>query len=189
MYGAKSREKGSPGQRIKHFFKNNAGSLILMGILIGYFGYQKYTLYSTDKHFIDRPAPDFTLRNLQGESVRLSELRGKYVLINFWATWCAPCRVEIPILRDLYDDLKSENFELLGVASEPESVVRKFTEDVTVNYPVLLDVDGRVASAFAVAVYPSILIVDPDGNISSITHGLNPLLKWKVRWLVTGSPF
>jgi peroxiredoxin len=97
--------------------------------------------------------------------------------------------VEIPLLRDLYDDLKSENFELLGVASEPESDVRGFLSEVPVNYPVLLDDDGRVASAYAVQVYPSILIVDPEGNITSISHGLNPLLKWKVRWMVTGNPF
>lgn len=189
MYGAKARATGPLGERIKQFFKNNVGTIILLFLLLGYIGYQRYSLYSVDKHYLDQPAPNFALPDLNGNVVHLSDLRGKYVLINFWATWCGPCRVEIPLLRDLYADLKSENFELLGIASESESVVREFTSDVAVNYPILLDEDGQIASAYAVQVYPSILIIDPEGNISSITHGINPLLKWKVKWLVTGNPF
>ena len=121
--------------------------------------------------------------------MRLSDLKGKVVLINFWATWCAPCRIEIPILKSLYAELKDHPFEILAVASEPPERVLKFLKENPVNYPVLLDLEGTVASQYKISVYPTLVFVDRAGRIEEVSHGFNPLLKWKLRYKVTGSIF
>ncbi len=187
MHGAKTGSQPS-GNRLIRFFKENAGTIILFLLLLGYVGYQRFSLYNADKDYLEQMAPDFELLDLNGKNYRLSDLRGKYVLINFWATWCAPCRVEIPLLKSLYADMPEGRFELLGVASEDATTVRQFIQNTPMNYPVLLDDKGIVANRYAVQVYPSIVIVDPDGKIIEIVHGLNPLIKWKIKWMVMGSP-
>ncbi len=179
-------------ENLSSFFKNNWGTLLIVILLLGYAAYQRIPVYLEDQKFLDRPAPDFELPLAEGGSLRLSSLRGKLVLINFWATWCAPCRIEIPLLKEMYGDLSArhgDSFEMLAVASEDPRIVRQFLRENPVNYPVLLDSRGEVARLYSVAVYPSFVFIDEKGVITELDHGMNLFLRWKVRWKVTGSPF
>lgn len=171
------------------FLKTNWGSLILFSLILGYAAYQRYPAYVNDRKYLGRPAPDFELRSVDGKRYRLSDLRGKKVLINFWATWCVPCRVEMPLLVKMYGELPKDSFEMLAVASEEEGTVRHFLEEHPVNYPVLVDDRGEAAQLYEVSIYPGFVFVDEKGNITEIDHGMNLFMRWKVRWKVTGSPF
>lgn len=112
-------------------------------------------------------APDFELSDLTGNKVSLSSLRGHVVLVNFWATWCPPCRGEIPSMDHLYQELKGEGVVLLAINVEADgpSVVPTFMQRVPFSFPVLFDVDGRVRGKFGVSKYPETFIIDPEGIV------------------------
>jgi cytochrome c biogenesis protein CcmG/thiol:disulfide interchange protein DsbE len=115
----------------------------------------------------DGAAPAFTLPDLEGRPVSLEALRGKVVAINFWATWCAPCRAEIPELARVYAARRDQCFEMLGIAEEsgsPQEVAdsaRRFG----INYPVLLDDQGRTGEAFRIPGYPRTYLIDHEGRV------------------------
>ena len=116
----------------------------------------------------ERPmAPDFELSDLNGNTVSLSSLRGKVVLVNFWATWCPPCREEIPSMDRLYQLLHSEGVELLAINVEADGpqTVPKFMQRVPFSFPVLYDGDGTVQRKFGVSKYPETFIIDAEGVI------------------------
>lgn len=108
-------------------------------------------------------APDFTLQNLDGEMVTLSELRGEVVLINFWATWCGPCRQEMPAIEARYN---RGGFQVLAVDfGETAEQVQGFLDEIGVLLPVLLDSDGAVQELYRVRGYPSTFIIDENGIV------------------------
>lgn len=121
---------------------------------------------------VNSEAPDFTLRNLDGEEVKLSELRGRPVMVNFWATWCAPCRVEIPQIVQMYRETHGDgNYEILGVAtgnSSPETV-RAFSQEFDMRFPLLHDDGNHVTNLFHVLPIPTTFFIDKDGIIRE-TH-------------------
>jgi len=118
------------------------------------------------------PAPDFSLKSDSGENLRLSELRGEVVLINFWASWCGPCRQEMPVLSELHDKYKSMGFTVLGVNVEENSdEARKLLKDMPVSFPVLFDNDSSVSKQYDVAAMPSTVLVDRNGNMRYLHKG------------------
>ena len=112
-------------------------------------------------------APDFAVPNLAGQAVRLSAYRGQVVLVNLWATWCPPCREEMPSMQKLYDRLKDRGFVLLAVSQDetgPETV-KSFVEQMKITFPVLVDPDGDVGRKFGVWGYPESFVVDREGRV------------------------
>lgn len=134
------------------------------------------------------PAPDFTLQTLDGESVSLSDYRGKLVMINFWASWCPPCNSEMPDLQSYYEQHKDEDFIILGVNyQDTPDKVQAFVEKYGVTFPILLDSDGQVANLFGVQGLPTSFFVDKQGNVlgyqpgpvtkEMLEDGITPLLQ------------
>ena len=117
-------------------------------------------------------APDFELVNLVNEIVKLSELRGKIVIINFWATWCEPCKVEMPFFEELSRNSQS-TVEILAVNfDEPPQQVEQFVNEYKLSFPVLLDPGGKVQSLYRVRGYPTTFVVDDAGSIQFHHVGL-----------------
>ena len=112
-------------------------------------------------------APDFTLENLQGEKVRLSDLRGKVVIVNFWATWCPPCRLEMPSMEALYQTFKEDDLVLLAVNVEQDGreSVDRFLQENPYSFPILFDEDAQVQNAYGVFQFPESFIIDRNGIV------------------------
>jgi len=112
------------------------------------------------------PTPGLELRELDGRGHRLADYRGKVVLVNFWATWCVPCRDEMPSIQHLKEKLAGRPFVVLAVnLDEPEARVRKFLSQMTVDFTVLLDPEKKVARAWDARILPASFIIGPDGRI------------------------
>jgi peroxiredoxin len=112
------------------------------------------------------PPPMLELKDLDGRLHRLSDYRGRVVLINFWATWCAPCRDEMPSIQELKRKLSGRPFVVLAVnLDEPESRIRNFLTQVKVDFTVLLDPERQVAKAWQARVLPASFVIGPDGRI------------------------
>ncbi|MBN2645162.1 MAG: TlpA family protein disulfide reductase [Desulfuromonadaceae bacterium] len=112
-------------------------------------------------------APDFVLQDLQGQAVRLSDLRGKVVLVHFWATWCPPCRQEMPSMEALYRVLREVGVELLAINVDKEGAraVGPFLQQHPHSFPVLLDPDAVVQKAYRVDKFPETFVVDRQGVV------------------------
>ena len=117
-------------------------------------------------------APDFTLSTTLGKSVSLSDFRGKPVVLNFWATWCPPCRAEIPHFQD--SSVKyGDSAIILGIdQGEPQQIVADFTSSFGVTYPVLLDTDSAVNREYSVRALPTTIFVDADGVVREVYSGI-----------------
>jgi len=119
-------------------------------------------------------APDFTLHTLDGETIQLSQMRGKSRLINIWASWCTPCRVEMPALNRIYRKYQSEGFIVLGInATDQDDPSRAilFIEEQDLTFPILLDVKGDVSRKYKVRALPTTFFVDANGIIQDIVVG------------------
>lgn len=120
------------------------------------------------------PAPDFTLEALDGKSMRLSDLRGKAVLLNFWATWCAPCKIEMPWFVELQGQYGAEGLQIVGVAMDDSSKddIAKFAKDMGVNYPVLIGKEAVGDAYGGVPALPESFFIGRDGKIVDRIIGL-----------------
>lgn len=120
---------------------------------------------SSQGPIVGKPAPDFTLVDIHGETVRLSSLHGKPVLVNFWATWCIPCEQEMPMIESAYQK-EGAQFEVLAVnADEPDAKVRDYVNKMGLTFTILLDPGGTVQSQYRLNGYPSSFFIDRDGVI------------------------
>jgi peroxiredoxin len=120
----------------------------------------------------DTPAPSFTLRDLAEHDVSLEDFRGSIVLLNFWATWCPPCRAEMPSMETLYRRMAGRDFVMLAVdLQERPSQVRRFVEAAGYSFPVLLDSSGRTGAVYQVSGIPTTYIIDKEGNVLARTVG------------------
>src|SRR5262249_35766175 len=112
------------------------------------------------------PAPAIELKTLDGQPFRLEQLRGKVVIVNFWATWCEPCVEEMPSMQKLRTRLAGAPFEIVAVNNEEgEPRIRKFLQKVPLTFPIVRDTDGRVTRAWNAHVFPSSYVLDPEGKI------------------------
>ncbi|WMS88505.1 TlpA family protein disulfide reductase [Pleionea litopenaei] len=124
---------------------------------------------------MNQPAPDFTLKSSTGENVKLSELRGNVVMINFWASWCGPCRQEMPLLDEFYKKYSKLGFVLLGVnVEEDSSKAAGYLSEVPVSFPILYDNTNSVSKMYDVDAMPSTVLVDREGNLRFLHRGYKP---------------
>ncbi len=124
---------------------------------------------------VSGPAPNFTLKSLAGSNFKLSETRGKVVLLNFWASWCGPCRKEMPLLNNLHNKYKSLGFTVLGVNVEQKtSKARDFINSRPVDFPILLDSSNKVSKLYKVVAMPSTVLIDRDGKMRYLHQGYKP---------------
>lgn len=120
------------------------------------------------------PAPDFDLPTTSGESVRLSDLRGQAVLVNLWATWCPPCREEMPAIEKVYNEYKDQGFTVLAIDmtyQDTPSAVAPFVEKHGLTFPILLDENGDVSQAYQMRSLPSSFFINRDGIINEVVIG------------------
>jgi peroxiredoxin len=118
------------------------------------------------------PAPDFTLRNAEGRNLRLQEQRGQVVLVNFWASWCGPCKQEMPHLNRLYDKYRASGFVLLGVNIDDDPrAARNAAARMGLRFPVLLDADKGVSRLYDLGSMPATVLVDRDGRVRFLHRG------------------
>ena len=117
-------------------------------------------------------APDFELETLDGRTIALSDLRGQVVLINFWATWCPPCRAEMPAIQQVYERYRDQGFEVLAVnLQEQDAQMSAFVEERELTFPILPDRDGSVSNVYRVTSIPTTFFVDRTGTIQEIIVG------------------
>jgi len=130
-------------------------------------------------------AHDFSLKNVRGESKSLSDWAGQVRLIDFWATWCAPCREEIPWLKELQRTYGDEGFTIVAISDENAEIIREFVEQNEISYVNLVD-PGEVSGRYGVISLPSAFLVDRDGRIVEEFRGAKPkkILEAKVRELL-----
>ena len=121
------------------------------------------------------PAPDFSLAARGGSTVSLSKYKGQVVMLNFWATWCGPCRQEMPLLEAMYKKYKPMGFTLIGVNVEPDSkLADEFLKKMPVSFPVAFDTQSKVSQLFKVQGMPSTVIIDRKGNARVVHKGYRP---------------
>lgn len=121
------------------------------------------------------PAPQFRLESMAGKPVSLEQYKGQVVMINFWASWCGPCRQEMPLLEKMYAKYKPMGFTMLGVNVEPDSkLAAGFLEKTPVTFPILFDTKSEVSKLYQVAGMPSTAIIDRKGNLRWVHKGYKP---------------
>ena len=127
----------------------------------------------TNGQLMGNLAPDFELQGLDGKSMKLSDFRGKAVLLNFWATYCEPCKIEIPWFVELQKEYGPQGFQIVGVANDDASTadIAKFAKEMGINYPILIGKDS-VSDSYKVSVLPTTFFLDRDGKLIAREFGL-----------------
>lgn len=127
---------------------------------------------SDDAPQINAPAPDFELKSLTGEKKHLADYQGKVVVLNFWATWCGPCKDEMPFFQEIYERYGSEIAVLAVNNQETVDKVSPFVEELGLTYEILMDNDGSVATQYQVIGFPTTYFIDPNGIIKFLHVGV-----------------
>src|SRR5579864_2950198 len=178
VYGGKyDAEASAPGAATRT--SRNPLALVIVAVVVAamlYFGFHMARRSGPTPPFITKsgPAPDFTLQSLDGTNLRLSDLRGKAVLLNFWATWCGPCKIEMPWFIELQKQYGSQGLQIVGVAMDDSSKedIAKFAGDMGVNYPVLLGKEAVGEAYGGVPALPETFFIGRDGKIVDKIIGL-----------------
>jgi len=158
--------------------KRSPLALVVVAFVVAlmlYFGYhQARRNASTPRISQSTIAPDFSLESLDGKTTHLSDFRGKAVLLNFWATWCGPCKIEMPWFVDLQNQYRAQGFQIVGVAMDDGSKedIAKFAKDMGVNYPILIGKEAVGDQYGGVPALPETFLITRDGKIMDKIIGL-----------------
>jgi len=121
-----------------------------------------------------KPAPDFVLKDIRGQSVSLAQFKGKPVLLNFWATWCGPCREELPSMQRLYEASKSNGgFQIIAISIDRSNIkkVNQYAEDLNLTFPILIDPDRETRKAYYIRGLPTSYLIDSEGTLRGFVSG------------------
>lgn len=162
--------------------RKSVGLLIILVVLVGVYGVKKGYWLKSVRGRSNSPlpagtpsaAPDFVLQDIDGRNVQLADYHGKIVVLNFWATWCQPCRIEIPWFNEIYDQYRNKDVVILGISLDEGGAkdVRPFLRDTPIHYPILLgteDVAEKYGGIFGI---PTTIIIDRKGKIAKKHLGL-----------------
>jgi len=143
---------------------------LLLGILSGCKGSRQEG--APQLRTIGQPAPDFVLQDTKGKTWHLSELKGKVVFVNFWATWCPPCRAEMPSMQELAQAIPPQGFQMLAILSNDKAeVADRLATSIGFTGPILLDPDNKAAKAYGITGVPETYIVDKEGILREVVIG------------------
>jgi len=158
------------------FLERCAGPAAVVAAILGFSACSTNSVRagSTKEEESRKVAPDFSLKDADGRAVRLSEYRGKVVLLDFWATWCGPCKIEIPWFMQLERENKDRGFAVLGVAMDDEgwSAVKPFLKDMAVNYRVVMGDDKTADQYGGIEALPTTFLIDRNGRVAFKHEGL-----------------
>ncbi|MFN3742515.1 MAG: TlpA disulfide reductase family protein [Anaerolineales bacterium] len=166
--------------------------LLILGLL--WIGFSADRSLSSTAGHIPAPrkgflAPDFTLETLEGQSIRLNDLRGRVVVLNFWATWCPPCRAEMPTLEKISREYQGQEVVILGINStiqDDMNAIPGFVTQRGITFPILLDKSGKATRLYEIRALPTTFFIGPDGIIRFVTIG-GPISEVTLRAQVEGS--
>ncbi len=144
-----------------------AGAVVaIVVIIVLMFALREDAPTSSASSASEATAPDFTVPTLDGQELSLSDFRGKYVLLNFWASWCPPCKAEMPELHDYYKTYQNRNFTLLAInVNDDPANAAAFIQANGFTFPVGLDTNGRVFNSYGGSALPTSFLIDPNGNL------------------------
>ncbi len=137
----------------------------------------------TESPVIGYPAPDFQLQDINGYHYKLSDFRGKVIIVNFWASWCTPCKVEMPAFQSAADEYRMDDVVILGInVTNQDSIknVMTFLQEKGITFPILLDQSGSTSSLYQVFSMPTTFFIDPEGIIRNVMIG-GPISKAAIR--------
>ncbi len=135
--------------------------------------------------------PDFELPDSNGKTVKLSEVlkEKKLIVINFWATWCGPCRVEMPSFEKLYSEQKNNGFTILAITEDKDRAkLDEYLQSKPVSFPVLLDADNALAKQLKIGSFPTTVLLDGSGKIKEVHEGVHPYLQYSVQAALNSPP-
>ncbi len=150
-------------------------SLVVAAVVIVMPGCSRATRAASLKSEKERkPAPEFALKDANGHTVHLSDYKGKVILLDFWATWCGPCKVEIPWFKDFERENKDKGFAVLGVSMDQDGwdVVKPFAHQLDINYRIVMGDDSIAALYDGVEALPTTFLIDREGRIAAVHVGL-----------------
>ncbi|MGA7504820.1 MAG: TlpA disulfide reductase family protein [Candidatus Sulfotelmatobacter sp.] len=149
-------------------------AVVALGLYVGYHNARRPSASLGPRLLQSGPAPDFSLEALNGKTTKLSDFRGKAVLLNFWATWCGPCKIEMPWFVDLQKEYGSQGLQIVGVAMDDASKedIAKFAKDMGVNYPILIGKEAVGDEYGGVPALPESFLIARDGRIVDRIIGL-----------------
>ncbi|GER66063.1 thiol-disulfide oxidoreductase ResA [Weizmannia acidilactici] len=157
----------------------------ILAVLIAAAGYTLYanaTKGTRGKLQAGDQAPDFVLKDLNGKTYRLSDYKGRGVFLNFWGTWCDPCKKEMPYMNELYQTYKQKGVEILAVhVKDTRFLVDQFVKQYGLDFPVLIDKNGDVQNAYNIDPLPTTVLIAPDGKVKKIIVGNQNLSKKDIR--------
>lgn len=135
---------------------------------------------------LDSPAPNFRLVALNGQPLELERSRGKVILLNFWATWCKPCRLEMPSMEALYQEFKGQGLEVIAISTdlEGERIVRPYVEALGLTFPIVMDRDFATSVSYGVQGLPTTFVIDRAGRIAKVYWGARDWASHEARTLI-----
>ncbi|MCP4077805.1 MAG: TlpA family protein disulfide reductase [Gammaproteobacteria bacterium] len=162
--------------------KKEVKNILWVSCLLLLGGFTGNTSASTE---MNKPAADFTLKSLSGKNLKLSEYAGNVVLLNFWASWCTPCRQEMPLLNNLYNKYEKLGFVILGVNVEEQTdKARSYLADRPVDFSILFDDKNMVSKQYNVIAMPTTVLIDRNGNMRYLHQGYKPGDEKKYRKMI-----